>query len=97
MDELDDYWDLQKSMDRYGAPANFNGAAIIDADGNEIEITEEMIMGACDCLVQAWQFPCDCDSAEVFVAEVLAEEPVVDVMLVPEETTPTADSLQPET
>lgn len=27
---------------------NFNGAAIIDDDGNEIPITEEMIKSACD-------------------------------------------------
>ena len=27
---------------------NFNGAAIIDDDGNEILITEEMIKSACD-------------------------------------------------
>ena len=27
---------------------NFNGAAIIDDDGNEIPITEEMIKSVCD-------------------------------------------------
>jgi len=32
-------------------------AALLDADGREIPITEEMIMQACDDLMARWHFP----------------------------------------
>lgn len=32
-------------------------ASMVDEDGREIPITEEMIMKACDELMQLWQFP----------------------------------------
>jgi len=32
------------------APADFHGAAIIDKDGHEIPITEEMVKDACEDL-----------------------------------------------
>ncbi|MDF1781205.1 MAG: hypothetical protein P1U67_07925 [Alcanivoracaceae bacterium] len=37
--------------------ADFNGAAIIDAKGREIPITEEMVREACSKLEQNWAFP----------------------------------------
>ena len=36
---------------------DFHGAAIIDASGREIPITEEMIRDACDKLESSWTFP----------------------------------------
>ena len=36
---------------------DFHGAAIIDASGREIPITEEMVQQACDKLANAWQPP----------------------------------------
>lgn len=33
------------------------GGALIDADGREIPITEQMIQQACRALEQAWQAP----------------------------------------
>lgn len=32
-------------------------AALVDENGREIPITEEMILSACDALMQLWQFP----------------------------------------
>ncbi|MDP2226122.1 MAG: hypothetical protein Q8J78_01420 [Moraxellaceae bacterium] len=43
------------TMPQAGNP--FHGAAMLDADGREIPITEEMIMQACDELMKQWQFP----------------------------------------
>lgn len=37
--------------------AEFNGAAIIDEQGNEVPITEEMVQSACKRLSNAWLFP----------------------------------------
>lgn len=36
---------------------DFHGAAIIDANGREIPITEAMVQDACDKLAEEWQFP----------------------------------------
>lgn len=36
---------------------DFNGAALIDAQGREIPITETMIMRACEELEQNWRYP----------------------------------------
>ena len=36
---------------------DFHGAAIIDENGNEIPITEDMIQDACRELSSAWLFP----------------------------------------
>ena len=36
---------------------DFHGAAIIDENGNEVPITEEMILQACDELSCSWMFP----------------------------------------
>ncbi|MEY1662237.1 PA1571 family protein [Isoalcanivorax beigongshangi] len=36
---------------------DFHGAALIDAQGREIPITEEMVQRACDRLEQAWSYP----------------------------------------
>lgn len=36
---------------------DFNGAALIDAQGREIPITEDMVQQACEYLEQAWQYP----------------------------------------
>lgn len=35
----------------------FNGAAIIDEEGNEVPITEDMIQSACEELGSEWLFP----------------------------------------
>lgn len=35
----------------------FQGAALLDEQGREIPITEEMIVKACDELLKHWQFP----------------------------------------
>ena len=35
----------------------FQGAALLDEQGREIPITEEMIVQACDELLKMWQFP----------------------------------------
>lgn len=35
----------------------FNGAALIDAQGREIPITEQMIQQACKHLESAWNYP----------------------------------------
>lgn len=35
----------------------FHTAALLDEQGREIPITEEMIMQACDELMKLWQFP----------------------------------------
>lgn len=65
MDEPDDDWDMHKAMTRFRAPVDFRGAAIIDADGQEISITEDMIQEACNGLQDAWQFPCDCSGGDI--------------------------------
>lgn len=36
---------------------DFNGAALVDAQGREIPITETMIMRACEELEQNWRYP----------------------------------------
>lgn len=36
---------------------DFHGAAIIDANGREIPITESMVQRACAALERAWRFP----------------------------------------
>ncbi len=56
----DSEWNLEQQVARLQQPVDFHGAAIIDADGNEICITEEMIRSACECLNDAWQFPRCC-------------------------------------
>jgi hypothetical protein len=35
----------------------FCGAALVDEQGREIPITEEMIVDACDELMKLWHFP----------------------------------------
>jgi hypothetical protein len=35
----------------------FHGAALLDAEGHEIPITEEMIAQACDALMKQCHFP----------------------------------------
>ena len=35
----------------------FYGAALVDEQGREIPITEEMIVDACDELMKFWHFP----------------------------------------
>jgi len=35
----------------------FHGAALLDENGRETPITEEMIMRACDDLMERWHFP----------------------------------------
>ncbi len=35
----------------------FFGAALVDEQGREIPITEEMIVDACDELMKLWHFP----------------------------------------
>lgn len=61
MNEQDDEWDMQSPMTRFVGPADFHGAALIDAEGHEIAITEDMVRNACDCLEEAWRFPCGCE------------------------------------
>ncbi|AJD47917.1 hypothetical protein S7S_07505 [Isoalcanivorax pacificus W11-5] len=36
---------------------DFNGAALIDAQGREIPITEDMVQQACAHLERAWHYP----------------------------------------
>lgn len=40
-----------------GACNPFQGAALLDENGREIPITEEMIVQACDELLKLWQYP----------------------------------------
>jgi hypothetical protein len=40
-----------------GQPLHFYGAAIIDASGREVPITEEMIRRACEALAESWRIP----------------------------------------
>ena len=94
MDEDDD-WDLDKAMARYGSPTNFHGAAIIDAEGREIEITEEMIQGACDCLIEAWHFPSNCEEAQVLMEVVIDD--ALEIVIIEADTQTEPDLLQPET
>ncbi|MGB2287999.1 MAG: PA1571 family protein [Porticoccaceae bacterium] len=42
--------DNQQEANQTQPKPNFNGAAIIDENGNEIPITEEMVQNACDSL-----------------------------------------------
>lgn len=35
----------------------FHGATLLDEQGREIPITEEMIVNACDELMKQWHFP----------------------------------------
>lgn len=35
----------------------FNGAALVDENGQEIRITERMVQQACKALVDSWLFP----------------------------------------
>ncbi|PTQ88433.1 PA1571 family protein [Agitococcus lubricus] len=35
----------------------FQGATLLDEQGHEIPITEEMIVNACDELMKLWHFP----------------------------------------
>ncbi len=35
----------------------FHGAALLDENGRETPITEEMIVQACNDLLKLWQFP----------------------------------------
>ncbi len=46
--------DPDSSLDNNPA---FNGAAIIDENGNEVPITEDMIQTACKALGNSWLFP----------------------------------------
>jgi len=38
-------------------PLHFHGAAIIDASGREVPITDEMIRCACEALAESWRIP----------------------------------------
>lgn len=40
-----------------GSETDFHGAAIIDEQGHEIPITEQMVQQACSALDHAWQYP----------------------------------------
>lgn len=42
--------DKQQQHDETEDPVDFHGAAIIDGEGHEIPITEEMVKEACDKL-----------------------------------------------
>lgn len=51
---------LSESVARQSSPADAPvgwGAAIIDAQGREVPITESMIRRACDQLSASWVFP----------------------------------------
>lgn len=48
---------LKDSLETVENKDKFNGAAIIDAQGNEILITEGMILDACRTLENNWYFP----------------------------------------
>ena len=47
----------QHSSDTARPDVDFHGAAIIDASGREIPITEKMVQEACQKLEKTWQFP----------------------------------------
>ena len=49
----------QKTAKLYDATqeADFHGAALIDAQGREIPITEDMIQQACERLEHVWHYP----------------------------------------
>lgn len=36
---------------------DFHGAALIDDEGREIPITEEMVLDACEALEKHWHYP----------------------------------------
>ena len=47
-----------QSRQSASTPSNhLQGAALIDGNGREIPITEEMIRRACEDLEQRWQYP----------------------------------------
>ncbi len=48
---------IENLMTALPAGNPFHGAALLDENGREIPITEEMIMQACDELMKQWQFP----------------------------------------
>lgn len=64
-------WNLEQQVARLQQPVDFHGAAILDADGNEIPITEDMIRSACECLDEVWQFP-RCCSEPLVTPELVA-------------------------
>jgi len=45
------------NLNNTASPSPFHGAAIIDEDGREIPITEDMIQRACEHLEDQWQYP----------------------------------------
>lgn len=49
--------ELNNLIDTLKSASPFQCASMLDADGREIPITEEMIMKACDELMKLWQFP----------------------------------------
>jgi hypothetical protein len=47
----------QLNQQSQAANADFHGAAVIDANGREVPITEHMVREACEKLESCWQFP----------------------------------------
>jgi hypothetical protein len=50
-------YELNTQVDTLNSVNPYQCAALLDADGREIPITEEMIMRACDELMERWHFP----------------------------------------
>lgn len=48
---------LNNSIDQRPNNNPFAFATLVDEQGREIPITEEMIMKACDDLMELWQYP----------------------------------------
>ena len=48
---------MSETQQSFLEPNPFNGAALIDAQGREIPITEQMVQQACERLENTWTYP----------------------------------------
>lgn len=48
---------MSPSQQSFSEQHAFNGAALIDAQGREIPITEQMVQQACERLETIWTYP----------------------------------------
>jgi len=49
--------ELNTPVETRNSASPYQCATLLDAEGREIPITEEMIMRACDELMERWHFP----------------------------------------
>lgn len=48
---------MSTTQQSFSQQNSFNGAALIDAQGREIPITEQMVQQACERLEDVWTYP----------------------------------------